>query len=274
MRSVLLLSALAVAHAQSPTFEVVSIKLSPPDATFAVGGHGGPGTKYPGVFSCENLSLRNIVWNGFHLQMQEQLVTPAWMNEPRFDIKAKVPEGATRDQFYQMFQHMLVERFGLKFHRDQKEVQGYNLVVGKTGPKFKECGPEPPKDGAAPDSPQPRPGMPLSRGPDGFPVPFPGRSGVYTSGSRARGQWLRASIERLATDLSSSIGKPVINATGLNGKYDLYLYWVADNPMRPDTGGPAIFAALQDQLGLKLEARKVTVPVVVVDHAERVPTEN
>src|SRR5215510_14986054 len=141
MKSILLLAALAVAHAQSPAFDVVSIKLSPPAAGSTVGSRGGPGTRTPGVWTGQNMSLYNIVWIAFNLRAQ-QLVGPDWMNEPRFDITAKIPEGATREQFYLMFQNMLVERFGLKVHHDQKEVLGFELTVMKNGPKFKESSPE------------------------------------------------------------------------------------------------------------------------------------
>jgi uncharacterized protein (TIGR03435 family) len=269
MKSILLLAALASAHAQSPVFEVVSIKRSPPDAGSTVGSRGGPGTRTPGTWTCSNMSLSNIVWIGFNLRSQ-QLVAPDWMSEPRFDITAKIPEGATREEFYQMFQNMLVERFGLKFHREQKEVQGYELTVGKSGPKFKESGPEAPKDSAGtPPSPGTRPSL----GADGFPVLVPGISGVAVTGNRARGQWMRAPLDRLVRELDNSLGKPVVDATGLTAKYDLSLYWVPDQ-MRPDAGGPTLSGALQDQLGLRLEGKKVTIPIVVIDHAERVPTEN
>jgi uncharacterized protein (TIGR03435 family) len=87
------------------------------------------------------------------------------------------------------------------------------------------------------------------------------------------GQWLRAKIERLVRDLDLEIGKPVVDAPDLKGTYDLSLYWVPD-PMRPDAGGPTLFAALEEQLGLKLTSKKVTIPVVLVDHTEKVPTGN
>jgi len=195
------------------------------------------------------------------------------MGEPRFIIQAKIPEGTTRDQFYQMLQNMLVERFGLKFHRDEKEVQGYQLVVAKNGPKFKESGPEAPKE--ATPSGGSRPGVigPTPLGPDGFPVVPPGVSGSWMSFNRARDQWLRTSMQKFATQLDYHVGKPVVDATGLKGTYDLFLHWVPDQDL-PDASGPTIFAALQDQLGLKLEPKKVVVPIVIVDHAEKVPTEN
>src|ERR1017187_2169328 len=97
MKSILLLAGLAVARAQSPAFDVVSIKLSPLDAGSTVSSRGGPGTRTPGFWTCQNMSLYNIVWIAFNLRSQ-QLVAPDWMNEPRFDIAARIPEGATREQ--------------------------------------------------------------------------------------------------------------------------------------------------------------------------------
>jgi len=266
MRSLLLIAALAVAHAQSPAFEVVSVKASPPDAGSTVGSRGGPGTRTPGVWTCQNMSLNNIVWIAFNLRSQ-QLVAPDWMNEPRFDITAKISAGATREQFYVMLQNLLAERFGLKVHHDRKEVQGYELTVSKGGPKFKEATTEPTKD-AAPPVPQ----VPVL-GPDGFPTAIPGINGINITRNRARGQWLRVKIERLVRDLDSQVGAPIVDATGLTGTYDLSLYWVPD-PIQPDAAGPTILAALQSQLGLKLESKKVIIPVVVVDYSAKVPVEN
>jgi uncharacterized protein (TIGR03435 family) len=80
-------------------------------------------------------------------------------------------------------------------------------------------------------------------------------------------------MERFARLLSSQIGKPVIDGSGLDGKYDISLKWVPDTT-RPDADGPSIFAALQEQLGLKLNEKKVTVPFVVIDRIQKVPTEN
>ncbi len=265
MRLILLLAGLTAAQAQSLSFDVVSIK--PSSGYGAVGSRGGPGTRTPGVWTCQNMTLDNIVWIAFNLRSQE-LVAPAWMNEPRFDIMATIPDGATREQLFPMLQNMLAERFGLKVHRGEKEVHGYELTVAKNGPKFKESGPEPPPKDTAPFVPH-RPSI----GADGYPEVFPGITGVNVSGNRARGQWLRAKMERLVRDLDYSAGKPVVDATGLPGVYDFSLYWVTDSAP-PDAGGPTLSDALQEQLGLKLQAKKVVIPIVVVDHAERVPTAN
>lgn len=260
----------ATALAQSPSFEVVSIKPSPPDAGSTVSSGGGPGTRSPETWNCRAMTLHNIVWIGFNLRLQ-QLVAPEWMKEPRFDITAKVPAGATREQFYTMFQNMLVERFGLKFHRAEKEVDGFQLVIAKNGPKLKESTAPPP---APPDPNQPRPVFRPTLGADGFPEFPSGATGISIMRGRGRARLSNVTIQRLVSLLDDTIGKPVVDATGLTGKYELDLHWVAADPLRPDAGGPNVFAAVQEQLGLKLEPKKTTVPLVIVDHAEKVPTEN
>ncbi|HUP04817.1 MAG TPA: TIGR03435 family protein, partial [Bryobacteraceae bacterium] len=133
-----LATACAQPPAQSPVFEVVSIKPSPPGAGSTVSSGGGPGTRDPGLWTCRGPNLANIILWAFQLNSSEYLTAPDWMLDARFDIDARVPAGATREQFSQMLQNMLIERFGLKFHRREKEVQGYELVVARNGPKFKE----------------------------------------------------------------------------------------------------------------------------------------
>jgi uncharacterized protein (TIGR03435 family) len=220
-KTLIVAAAMASAYAQSPAFEVASIKPSPPDAGSTVSSGGGPGTRDPGTWRCESMTLRNIVFIAFNVR-SNQLVAPGWMNEPRFDITAKVPKGATREQVYRMLQNLLIERFGLKFHQEQKEVQGYQLVVAKNGPKFRESAPEPPKDASNPEAPAPRPAAP-TLGSDGFPTVVPGVSSLTIIADHARGQWVRAPIQRLAANVERQLGAPVIDATGLKGQYDLSL---------------------------------------------------
>ena len=157
-----------------------------------------------------------------------------------------------------MLQHMLVERFGLKFHKEQKEVRGYRLVVAKNGPKIKESAPEPPKNASTRDA---QPAQTVSNGisSDGFP--------------EVHAKWLSAPIQRLVAYPAFTLRLPVVDATGLNGTYNLSLSWILD-PTLGDQWGPRISTALEDQLGLRLEAAKIMNTVVVVDHAERVPTAN
>ena len=106
------------------SFEVASIKPAPPPGSgpMRVGSSGGPGTRDPGRFNCENCSLSNLVTQAYDIRSY-QLSAPSWLATERFIILATVPEGATKEQFHVMLQNMLKERFGLTFHREQKEMQ-------------------------------------------------------------------------------------------------------------------------------------------------------
>jgi uncharacterized protein (TIGR03435 family) len=216
-----------------------------------------------------------------------QLSGPSWMMGERFNVNANVPAGATKEEFRQMIQTLMAERFALKIHKEQKEMPAYELVVAKGGPKLVESAPL--KAGET-DQPPPRPaGMPrLTMGKNRFPERPPGVPMMIMMNGKAANRGVRQTTEQLAAMVSGQLGKPVIDATGLTGKYDYTLYWAASNgpapppppgaenavPAASDDGGPSIFAALQEQLGLKLEAKKGMVDVYVVDHVEKTPTEN
>ena len=290
----IMMALLPAAYSEGPIFEVASIKPVPPiDLTRGpsqvFGCTGGPGTKDPGLWICENLSLANFVMTAFDLKGYQ---TESWYSQlynESFSIRAKVPEGTTKEQLRQMQQNLLIERFGLKSHLEKKETQGYELVVAKNGPKFKESEPKPYEDSDAGLMPAIlRPAI----GKDGFPTMPPGTKGVIVLPGRARGQWPRTTMGEFASMLDASFmaGKPVIDATALEGKYDLSLDWAPELPMNrigpvalnaentlqtaPETSGPNFFTALKEQLGLKLVPKKVTIEIFVIDHIEKTPTEN
>jgi len=176
------------------------------------------------------------------------------------------PAGATREQIGPMWRKVLAERFGLAVHWEKKEMAGYDLVAAKGGVKIRVS------DGGDP--------IPLSmpmRGPvtDEYlwaqAAAYPGHE-VFGLG-KARFVARDSAIEELRSALDRELQRPVVDASGLTGKYSFRFWW---SPMAADDGeaGPTIFAALEGQLGLKLEARKVLVDLLVVDHAERLPTQN
>jgi uncharacterized protein (TIGR03435 family) len=176
-----------------------------------------------------------------------------------------------------MLQKLLTERFHLEIHRETRELPVFSLVVAKNGPKLAVSKPvEKVEDGAAPPA---SPG-PLKKGKDGYPILREGTSMAMTSYEGhpvARMQGRDQNIAYLTRMLGGQIGSPVIDATGLTGKYDFVMSWV---PRRPgamaDTEefGPSIFSAVQDQLGLKLVSKKGPVEILVIDRAEKIPTEN
>jgi uncharacterized protein (TIGR03435 family) len=299
--------------AESPTFEVASVKPAEPQPSgmMRVRMSGGPGTPDPGQLTYTNVSLKNVLINAYDVN-DYQISGPNWLDGERFDIVAKIPQGATKEQFRLMLQNLLAERFKLALHHETKELPMYALVVGKGGPKLKESVEE---DAATPQgaAPPPPPGrdeaapVRLKMDADGMPKPPSGmgRNGVimmtmYGSGGlRTRMVCKGQPVSALLATLSSQLGRPVVDATNLKGKYDITLDYAPDGmngpmgmmpppppphegaigggaPMAnaPDTGGPTIFTALQEQLGLKLEQRKGPVDLLVIDRLEKVPTEN
>jgi len=266
---------------------VASIKPSPPPegGGFTVRCSGGPGSKDPTLFTCENMSLSNLVTRAYELN-HYQLSAPDWLAQQRFEISARVPEGVTREEFNGMLQDLLAKRFKLAVHHESKEMPRYELVVAKGGRKLKAAvePPEPKPNGAAaaPAAPAAR-REPLHLGKDGYPVLTGGRGGMAIMNGRARMYNPAETMAALASMLGAQLGAPVADATGLSGKYEVDLYWDFDS-MRPAAGGregdaatepgPSLVQAVQQQLGLRLEAKKGPLDILVVDHAEKTPTEN
>jgi uncharacterized protein (TIGR03435 family) len=259
-----------------------------------MGCNGGPGTQSPGQFNCSNATVTMMVSQAFGLKPYQ--LPSAMTDGPKFDVAAKIPAGATREQIKTMLQNLLVERFKLAYHYDKKEMQVYDLVVAKSGLKMKESPPEPPPpaDPASPGAPPPPPGR-MTIGPDGLPV-FPVRRGM-TAMMMGRDGLRRitstdSTMEQLVSTLSSQLSRPVTDATGLKGKYDFTLTFAADTagtsgganmsaaapdgsmPGAPEVDAPPILAAVQEQLGLKLEPKRGSSDVFVIDHVEKTPTEN
>jgi uncharacterized protein (TIGR03435 family) len=151
-------------HAQSTRleFEVASVKPSPPPdgRGRTVGCIGGPGNGDPGLLTCRDMNLANLVSTAYKLSYYYQLSAPDWMKDPfaTFDVNARVPEGATKDDFNVMMQNLLADRFKLVVHRESREIQQYDLVVAKNGPKFKEAPPPAPKPDPAGDAKKGPPG--------------------------------------------------------------------------------------------------------------------
>jgi uncharacterized protein (TIGR03435 family) len=288
-----------------PAFEVASVKPGTPPTPVDLGGgrmtvrfsgcSGGPGTADPGRLSCVNTSLANLITNAYNLKRdQGQAGFPGWMEDTRFDVLAKIPAGTTREELRLMEQNLLAERFKLAVHFEKKEMQVFELTVGRNGPKLKESPPtlDPPAD-AAPSMPSTI-GKP-PRDADGFPV-MPRRSGMAsmsTTNGRVRLTFTDETVEQFVSMLSSQLSRPVTDLTGLKGKYDITLTCSADSlgmtPMRagaaspPDGAAspaldlepaPTLFEAVQQQLGLKLEQRKGPVDILIVDHVEKTPVEN
>lgn len=282
--------ACAIAFGQTAdnlTFEVASVKRTPPPEpgarVFYGPPRGGPGTSDPGQITWTNAALRNILMTAY--DVQTFLVTaPDWMNTERYDIVAKVPAGATRAQVNVMWQNLLKERFGMVLHRESKEFPIDELTIAKGGSKLKETEdpniePFTPAAGPVQSS---KNGLPQLNGSGAIMSIFPGPNGA-TATMLARG----LPLSEIAIRLANSVRRPVIDKTGLTGKYDFYLEFTPDlSGMALPAGfsaqdgnnasdpGTNIASAVEKQLGLKLTSTKGKLDVIVVDHAEKVPTEN
>jgi uncharacterized protein (TIGR03435 family) len=244
-----LMTAGALAHAAEPApqFDVASVKLSQTPAGRGLASLREDINTSPGSLTMRNVSLTAAIRWAYRLNPY-QVSGPDWLDNERFDISAKAATGVSESELRLMVQGLLADRFKLTFHRQTKELSGYALVKGKGDIKLH------PVEGEA------------------------GGEGSMT-GSALMFEGHQMPMSRLADILSSALKVPVLDATGLDGHYDFKLdmrpYISVRQPGDPplDLAGIAI-AALQSELGLKLESRKANLEMLVVEHAEKTPTEN
>lgn len=255
----------AIVHGQE--FEVASIRPSPPQNSrrIRVQMEGGPGTTDPARFSCR-CSLTMLVMEADNVKYY-QIAGLNSRESDLYDIVAKVPPGTTREQFRVMLQKLLKERFHMTSHYDARQMQAYDLVVAKSGPKIKDSR----GDAAVTDTPHPPDRSKISLDPEGFPVLPPGTIGMLSIDGKARMQGVGDTMDQLAAKIENQLDLPVLNATGLSGKYDFTLHWAAESP---GSTGPGIFSAVESDLGLKLSPRKAPIPLIVIDHINPVAAAN
>jgi uncharacterized protein (TIGR03435 family) len=226
----------------------------------------------PGMVDYKNVSLRSVIATAYEMK-EYQISGPDWLDTERFDIVAKTPPNTPKGQIPLMLQNLLAERFKLIAHREQKVMPVYAMVVGKNGFKLK----------------------PVEGEPDGRM-----RMTISPRGRQMSGP---TTLTALAGGLSQMMDRPVVDLTELKGTYNIDLEWVPDereggvlSKMRimaaqagggggggggeaahaeaSEPNGLSLFGALQEKLGLRLESRKSPVDILVVDSAEKVPTEN
>jgi uncharacterized protein (TIGR03435 family) len=253
-------------------FEVATVRHGPP-GDYGASGRGGPGTSDPTRYSVENYPMSSLLEIAYGISSY-LLSGPAWLDNERFTVTAKLPEGASKDQLKLMMRNLLIERFQIAAHFEKKQVAGYQLVLANGGSKL-AASPEHPNPNADPAKP-PAP-FKVTLDKEGYPVLPPGRNhAMAVAYDRARWRFADESMEHFAEMLATQIRQPIINATGLTGKYDFVVSWstASIQPNVPADSGPNIFAAIQEQLGLKLESKKIPVDTVVIDHIARTPSEN
>lgn len=242
----------------APAFEVASVKPSPPDRLT------NTRSTYNGI-DYQGATLRLCLINAYRVGSY-QISGPPWLDDLRYDIVAKMAPPVDPRKVSEMLQTLLAERFKLQIHREKKDFPGYALVVGPAGPKLSK-----PADGAVSAAE-------ASLG------QIPRQSLIFseylrTGGMRMRGE--HATLAYLASNISLRLGCPVLDLTDLPGDYNFVLEFSRDD-MRNGTGGMppgeedaavSVFSSIQT-LGLKLKPQKVPLDLIVVDHAEKVPTEN
>jgi uncharacterized protein (TIGR03435 family) len=239
MRSIAIpiLALAAAAHAQ--TFEAASIKPNVSGSNSS-STHGSRGQI---VFT--NASLKSLIVDAFEVK-PFQVVGPGWLETVCFDIVAKYPPDTPEKQHPAMLRALLEERFGLAIHKESKDVSGYALVVAKTGFKLQ---------------PVPKSGTSMNSNNNGKVLTFKATS---------------MSMAALAGALARRLGTPVEDRTAIDGFFDVEMKWNVDDSgaaTDPDAP-PSLFTALQEKLGLRLQAQKVAVEMIVVDRVERTATEN
>jgi len=196
----------------------------------------------PGGVDYKQVPLRDVICKAYGLQAGQISGGPSWLNSETYDITAKAPANTQAAERHLMLQTLLAERFKLAFHRERKELPVYVLAAGKDVSKLRE-----------------------SEGGNSFNTTYD------AVGGHLRG---KMSALVLAGYLSSQIRQIVLNETGLKGMFDIVLDFTPDDRAQTDDSrAPSIFIAVQEQLGLKLEARKAPVETLVIDHVEK-PAEN
>lgn len=286
------LTAPAQSAADELTFDAASVKQSGPLArdrnsiAFLRAPSGGPGTNSPGRISYPHITLKALLKEAFELQ-DSQILGPFWLSSIQFDVEAILPPQTTREQFRVMLQNLLKARFNMKIHSETKELPFYSLLVTKNGPKLAESTRTRALSEAGADNRDATPSPPKV-GEDGFPILPPPSEGpvgfdALIMRDRARLIGRGQTMQDLAKRLATLLGKPVFDSTALMPRYDFTLTFSPEGtdwgegplPAPPDgESPPGIVAAIQSQLGLRLESSKGPVDVLVIDHADRTPTAN
>lgn len=238
-----------LAQTAAPAFEVASVRRAGP---VQENGKARPHhvNTTPGNVVMRNIGMTEAVQWAYNVEAY-QVSGPSWMPAEHFDIVAKAGGPATDDEMRVMMQTLLANRFALTVHHENKEMPGMVLLVGKGGPKLKASEEQ-------------------------------GESVFEPVQKKMAINMRRMSMHEFAALLSEPMRKPVIDLTDLKGAFDFTLDASNYAPPEPAPGQPReqtddsylVTRALQDELGLRLEARKLTIDMVVVDHVEKVPTEN
>ena len=219
-------------RAATPAFEVASVRRN------LSGDISSSASRFPGGrITITNNTLKDLIRNAYDLKDYQVFGGPGWIQSERYDIAARAEGDPGPDKLRAMLQNLLAERLGLKVHRETKAIPAYQLVVSKEGSKLRKS-----KEAAS-----------------------------SLSIFRNRGQITakKTSLPQLANGLSGLLGRAVVDKTGISGSFDFTLEYAPLDIELPQDSLPSIFTALQEQLGLRLEARTLSMDVLVVDDAQQ-----
>ncbi len=237
--SVFFLPLLVYAQAPKAIFEAASIKPSDPSSA------GYSWNTYPGRLTVQNLSLKNLIMLAWDVKSYQIAGGPKWLDGDRFDVVAKMDEseanaarGKEADARIRMaLQALLTDRFQLRIHADSKPLSAYSLVAARSGFRLR----------------------PVEK--------VHGRSSSWGRGQLTAKE---SSIAEFASALSNQMDRPVVDHTGIDGIYDFTLKWSpGEDPDAEDSAGASLFTVIQETLGLKLEGKKIPVPMIAVESAEK-----
>lgn len=195
-----------------------------------------------------------------------QVSGPAWITELRFDIDAKLPEGAPASSVNAMLQNLLEDRFSVRFHRESREVPGYALVAAKGGPKLTPAAPPP----AAAAEPVDQEEAKKKARAQMANMMANMKAGGGAGGSSSSWSDPSATMEKLTNHLSATLRAPVVDATAISGAYAISL----TVQMAPDEDPASAYSQALSRYGLKLEPRKVSAEWLILESAAKEPKEN
>jgi uncharacterized protein (TIGR03435 family) len=262
----------------TPEFEVAAVKPAnaqdrgrlaslPGPLAEMVGFEGGPGTDDPGRIHYHDVSLKMLLARAYQVK-PAQISGPGWLGSERYTIEAILPPGTSADRLRLMLQKLLTERFQIVLHREVKDTSVYRLKVAKNGPKLQPAKELPHYE----NEDERREAMQKQALENLEKMRAAGEAGIKTP-SRSFGM-ARATMEKFAETLSGHLDRPVMDMTQLDGEYSFHLAWTPDKGLQEEPSEFSIFIAIQEQLGLKLEAGNEAIELLVIDKAEKVPTSN
>jgi uncharacterized protein (TIGR03435 family) len=236
--------------ASRPQFEVASVKRN------NSGSQAARLAGSVGRYSATNTPLRELIQVAYHVQDFQIIGAPAWIESERYDIEGKAEADLSSDQRAGPFlQALIEERFKAVTHGETRDLPVYFLAIAKSGSKLKasQCLRREPNKPVPSDQPR-----------SAF-------CGYIAFGPRPGNLEASTQMQKLADALSAILKRKVFDRTGLAGDFDIKLKWTSDssapgNP--PPDGGPSIFTAVEEQLGLKLESGKAPIDVLVIDHID------